>query len=67
LVMISVGYVKISCDKCGEENEVEMTPLAREGNYDTRNIKGWLQRNGYKTIGRDEHICADCQEDDSER
>jgi len=51
--------VRVMCDKCEEEEEFEMTVLAR-GNFDMRDLDKSLLRMGWRIVG-DQHFCPDCE------
>lgn len=56
---ISDGYVNVECDRCHEEEQMEMTALAQRGSYDMRNIEARMKRDGWRIEG-DTHTCPDC-------
>lgn len=67
---ISGAFVHVYCDKCNEEDEIELTALAQRGSYDTRNVPAALARKGFVDKGNGSHWCAECvaeaEESDSE-
>ena len=56
--MISDAYVRVECDDCSCEDEVELTATVR--GWDDRNVKSWLERNGWVILGEYRHVCEDC-------
>lgn len=58
---LSDAYVRAACDKCGYEEEVELTALAMHGSYDMRNVNAALRRDRWTADG-DRHICPECVE-----
>jgi len=60
--MISEGYVRVSCDDCGDDEEILMTSLAG-GGYDTRNVDGRLKQCGWQ-VDDDQHFCPNCHDTD---
>ena len=63
--MISDAYVTVTCDECGESEEIALTALASRGEYDMRNVPGELEREGWLTYG-DRHVCVSCAEEPDE-
>lgn len=59
---LSDAYIRVMCDKCKYEEEMELTAIACNG-WDARNLDGELMSWGWKTRG-DEHICDSCLEDE---
>lgn len=58
------AYVRIICDTCKEEEEAElpyvyMNQYGSCGHYNHLNPR---LPDGWKTIGKDQHMCADCCE-----
>lgn len=52
--------IRACCDRCLEDSdEIGLTPLARSGSYDERNVENTLRRMGW-TIDGDKTICPDC-------
>ena len=57
--MISSAYVRVSCNKCWSEEEIELTPTARRG-WDERNVGGALSYMGWREVDDNTHYCEDC-------
>ena len=65
--MISDAYVRVTCDECGDETEVELTALAGRGQYDMRYVINTLIRDGWQAEkGSDRTICEGCLEEEDE-
>ena len=56
--MINDPTITASCDGCGDEEEMELTPLAG-GSWDDRNVKRTLEKRGWVFDG-DKCYCEDC-------
>lgn len=52
------AFIRVVCDQCEVEMEVELTALAG-GGWDERNVKGQLRRDGWTTDG-DTELCDEC-------
>lgn len=65
--MISDPIVTVECDRCGETEEFHLTPLAKSGSWDDRNVEKTLSRWGWRIDGPDTHICPDCAKEESDR
>lgn len=57
--MITDAYVKLVCDNCGDEEEIQLTATAR-GGYDCRNVESHVKHLGWQAITEDTHACPDC-------
>lgn len=57
----SDAYIKVECDKCHDEIEVELTSLAR-GGWDERRVDAALKREGWTTDGEKDY-CEGCSEE----
>lgn len=56
--MRSNAYIRVTCDECGDEVEIELTGLSR-GSYDERNVEPVLDGWNWQVIdGKD--FCAEC-------
>jgi len=55
----SGGLILIQCDCCGEELQIEMTMLAKDGTWDTRNIKDKLNDNNWIMDDEDLDFCSE--------
>lgn len=62
--MRTAAFIRVICDKCEAETEIELTLLAR-GSYDGRNVSRELHLLGWATKG-DEDICEMCNEGDED-
>jgi len=53
--------IRACCDKCQEDSdEMGLTPLARSGSYDERNVPGALRRMGWVIEGAVTY-CPECK------
>ena len=57
--MRSDAYIRVTCDKCGNEEEVELTALARNS-YDERDVDAKLKRLGWCVTDAGDYCGADC-------
>jgi len=57
----SGGQIAVHCDCCNEVVEIEMTMLATEGGWDTRNVEKELEDSGWVKDLDDEDLdfCSD--------
>ena len=55
--MRSDAYIIITCDNCGYEVHITLTPLA-SGAYDERHVDMELERLGWNV---DNDLCEDCK------
>jgi len=64
--MVSDAYVRVTCDNCGAEEEIQLTATAH--GWDDRNIDRAIERIGWKLTDddKDEHKCSDCLESEEE-
>ena len=62
--MRSDAYITVTCDKCGCEEQIQLTALARNA-YDERNVDGELRRMGW-TIDDGIDLCEDCARERAE-
>ena len=58
--MRSDAFIFVTCDKCGAEEEIQLTATAR-GGYDERNVDARLESLGWTKDG-DKDLCEDCSE-----
>ena len=61
----SDAYIKVACDKCKHEEEVELTAIACKG-WDERNVKTVLKTYGWLCDDNQE-ICESCRENGDEQ
>lgn len=55
--------VKVYCDECGAETEVDLTALCNK-NWDTRNVDETLAADDWIKVGDDLTFCSvECQEE----
>ena len=47
----SDAFIRVMCDKCEVEMEVDLTALAGHGCWDERGVKGQLRRDGWTKDG----------------
>ena len=59
---ISDGYVRVECDVCEESLEINLTPLAIIGEYDSRNVLRDAERLSWWIDG-DEVLCPSCYDE----
>lgn len=58
---ISSAYVHVECNNCfGASEEIELTSLAGRGQWDERNVNRHLEREGWKIVSDNEHLCPAC-------
>lgn len=55
------AYIKVSCDKCGQETEADLCALAGRG-WDDRYVDAELRRDGW-VIDKASDVCADCADE----
>jgi hypothetical protein len=60
------AYVRVTCDECGEEDEIELWPLARRGNWDERGVDAQLEAWGWVKDG-EKDICEICVQEREEQ
>jgi hypothetical protein len=61
--MIGDAYVRVTCDgECGQEEEIDLTPLAHRGSWDERLVESKLLRMGWKVVGELTY-CENCSGD----
>jgi len=59
--MQSNAYITVTCDTCGSEEDVELTPLARSGSWDERGVAGYLKTYGWITDDNLDFCSEECQ------
>jgi len=57
--MRSDAYITVTCDKCGADEEVQLTSIAR-GGYDERHVDSHLESLRWN-IDDGKDICPDCR------
>jgi hypothetical protein len=56
----SDAFIRVMCDKCQIEEEIELCALSGKGSWDERYIDKHLKRDGWVTIdGQD--LCDECR------
>ena len=60
--MIGDPTITVECDKCGDCDEVGLTPLNR-GNWDDRNVRRKLISSGWTIDDDDKTYCTECSEE----
>ena len=63
--MRSDAYVIVTCDRCGTEEQIQLTALAHSGSWGERNVSAALDLLGWVTDG-DKDICDTCNEEPEE-
>lgn len=61
--MVNDPTITVTCDKCGCEEELELTSLAG-GGWDSRDVNRQLKRRGWRGTEDTKTICPDCLEDE---
>ena len=61
---LSTPKITVTCDSCDTESDFELTELAMDGVYDTRNLKDELEEEDWITVGKKHYCCDSCREDD---
>lgn len=61
--MRSDAYIRATCDNCGGEEEIELTKLARRGEWDERSVDSYLDTYGWITEGDSDYCCEDCHKE----
>lgn len=61
--MISDAYVRVLCNSCDAEEEVQLTALAGHGEYDMRNVRSEMSRLGWEIDDDERATCPECSED----
>jgi len=57
----SDAHIIVTCDKCGLDEEIKLTALARRGNWDERNVDSELEAMGWLPDDDKNHdICEEC-------
>lgn len=57
--MRSNAYVRVTCDECEVEMEMDLTATAGKGSWDERSLDRQLRRDGWSTEG-DQDLCDEC-------
>lgn len=60
--MIGEAYIKVWCNRCKREEDVELTRTAR--GWDDRDVKSTLESWGWLYIDDDTQYCEECSPDD---
>lgn len=60
--MRSDAFITVTCDRCGDEEDVQLTAIAR-GGYDERYVDSQLRQLGWRIDSED--ICPDCLEEEN--
>lgn len=63
VAMVNNPTVTVTCDKCGDEEPLEMTALAC-ASWDMRSVDNQLKRLGWTGTTDTKTICPECQEED---
>lgn len=62
--MRSEAFIIVTCDRCGAEEQVHLTSLARDG-WDERYVDAYLDGLGWVQVN-DEDVCDTCLEEEEE-
>lgn len=59
------AFITVTCDKCGEDEHVELCALAGRGEWDERYVQKKLDLFYWTRVG-DRDLCAECSDESTE-
>lgn len=59
----SAAFVRVSCDQCHAETEVELCALAGRGSWDERHVDKKLSHDGWTRTDDKRDLCDACTDD----